>query len=1192
MDLNDQLIGHHRRSQIIVLGLVLLLAVNIPVGVSMAVPEAHGQVARATSRACQPIPPPPDVNGERWGDWVIDCPNGEINLTFEQIKIHGSIIVTNGTHLRLASSSKIYQLFDSTHHYFFKVQESSTLYLDEKSEVHSDRFVASQHSDVLLASSKLYSAGSFNFSGDILTLNDSSLENKGPDGGAGEAGGDADLIINTDFPITGTDFTIRSTGGQGGPGKPGGSSNAIIYASSGVLSQVPLNISGGNGGLGQDASAGNGTPGGPGGNSKLRIMGPQIGNLDISSSSISVLGGLGGRGGNGASGQSIDGGSGGDGDLGGLAELDISAKSLKIEHSTILVSGGSGGRGGTGGPTQKGNGGNGGEGASGMGSAINISVTGTLAVDNSKVQSVGGSGGDGGFFGLGPSSQGIPGSAGNGGPSSLHLVTGSFKDTNSTLLAVGGPGGIGGLGAILGGTGGFGGNSRFELRASDKITNDGLGTRLSELGSQAGEGGNGGDAVGSTGNGGGQRGPGGSGGSCTSIFNATNRIDLKHTHLRCYRGQGGQGSSPGSKGNGNITIDTVLFNATASTIEGTLTGFDNNDKGALRNTTVETSPIAIIAPDQCTATVKVWWTLSINIPHALSNETWEISVYSGSAEDGNLVATAMVQGGPNKYATFEVLGEMITCKGTAVNNYTVIGRNIGSHVYSSNLTLVLTNNTVKGLDVGCYLCPPPVVTITNPPTPGILMNDSQLAPCKPPDINTSNPGCFVFKGDTTSGDTVNAVVDEIKVWLIRDGNETFFFKTDSNPPVVLIQRGQGLAQWSFGWDVGDWNYNTSSYVYPAGEWTILVSVHEKYVNLPNEKEGLWSKTVSMNFTVVHASPPILNNPPKANSGNPVVYTIPYGKSGVEVPFEGATITSTSQTVIRIEWDYNGDNVVDWSYTPTNCPLGSTCPVPVTKHIYSKTGIYNAILCAVDENGKKGCDTKKVQIVKGEAPTVFGVPTPLLIALTAIIVVISSIIIAALVIASLSEATKYSIMAFILVPLYTRLKKEEMLDNYTRGEIRGYIVANPGTHYSRIKRDLNLNNGTLIYHLSTLEREGFVYSHRDDYYRRFYPRGRKPRPGPNLTTVQESIIEILLDNPGLTTEDIAKHLNKSRKVTNYHLVWLRRSGLIEAKDDGRRKTYTVIYEDETEASQDGIKDGLEKGLSKGPSEDEEDEPSGP
>jgi predicted transcriptional regulator len=1185
---------NHRRSQIFVLGLVLLLAVNIPVGMSSALPDGPEPVARASSRACHP--PAPDINGERWGDWVIDCPDGWINLTFESIKLHGSIIVTNGSNLRLTSSSKIIQLFNSSHHYLFKVEENAQLVVQDKSEIHADRFNADPSSIVIMDRSKLYTSGSLNLSDGILNLKDSYIENKAHDGTTGESGAEADLIINSNNSLF-TGSTIVSLGGNGGFGKSGGFSNAEIFAVTGVITNLTLNISGGNGGGGSDGKSGPGSQGGPGGDGKLRILAPSSGNLLISKSSISVLGGNGGRGGNGGLGQSTNGGSGGDGNLGGLAKFDLSVKSQMIESSTIMIRGGNGGKGGTGGPTQNGSGGNGGAGGSGMNTAINISVTGALFVGNSSILSYGGTGGDGGFYGFGTTSQGIPGSAGNGGPSAIHLVVGSFKGINSTLQAVAGPGSNGGLGGILGGNGGFGGDAWFELRSVDRITNDGLTTQLSEFGSLAGTGGNGGDASGATGNGGGQAGPSGSGGSCTTILNSTNSINLKHTHLRCFPGPGGGGSSPGIKGYSTTTIDTIRFDVTASTIDGVLTGFDNNDLGTLRNSTVDALPIAFIEQDQCNVSIKVWWTLSVSIPKSSSSETWEVSVYSGpEAKDGNLVATAMVPGGPNNYATFELLGQTISCNGTIVYNYTVIGRNNGTHTYTTPYHIILRNNKVLQLRPGCSNCPSFEVHITEPEESNILVNDSKLAPCRPPNAqeianNMSAPGCFVIKGDGRIIDISTSVIDDIKLWLVYEGGETYFFNKDSDPPVILKQPNTMSSQWTFDWDMGAWDFNNSEYLFPAGEWTIIVSLHATRKDIPGDTEGLWSAKISTIIELRHR--PGGEQIPLVNAGYSETYTIISGQSGVEAYFQSATVQLyKNQKIIRYEWDFNNDNVPEWSNITSDCHGSMTCYAPSTSYIYTKPGNYTALFCVYDNLNKRICDYKNVQILKQNEPTTSEYPRTLFIGITVAIVIMSMVIIAALIIASLSEATKYSIMSFILVPLYTRLKKEEMLDNYTRGEIRGYIVANPGAHYSRIKRDLNLNNGTLIYHLSTLEREGFVYSHRDDYYRRFYPRGRKPRPGPNLTTVQESIIEILLDNPGLTTEDIAGKLNKSRKVTNYHLVWLRRSGLIEAKDDGRRKTYTVIYEDDVEASQDGIKEGLSKGLSKDTTEDDADEPSEP
>ena len=66
----------------------------------------------------------------------------------------------------------------------------------------------------------------------------------------------------------------------------------------------------------------------------------------------------------------------------------------------------------------------------------------------------------------------------------------------------------------------------------------------------------------------------------------------------------------------------------------------------------------------------------------------------------------------------------------------------------------------------------------------------------------------------------------------------------------------------------------------------------------------------------------------------------------------------------------------------------------------------------------------------------------------------------------TEVGKYRLSVLFLLPLYTRLHKEEVLDNETRGMIRGAISTDPGIHFSEIMRRLKLSNGNALYHLVT------------------------------------------------------------------------------------------------------------------------------
>jgi predicted transcriptional regulator len=69
----------------------------------------------------------------------------------------------------------------------------------------------------------------------------------------------------------------------------------------------------------------------------------------------------------------------------------------------------------------------------------------------------------------------------------------------------------------------------------------------------------------------------------------------------------------------------------------------------------------------------------------------------------------------------------------------------------------------------------------------------------------------------------------------------------------------------------------------------------------------------------------------------------------------------------------------------------------------------------------------------------------------------------------TEAGKYWFLKFLILPLYVKLSKKDVLDHFIRGQIYGYLVVHPGDNYTTIKQNLDLTNGTLTYHLDVLER---------------------------------------------------------------------------------------------------------------------------
>ncbi|MEE9506257.1 MAG: FG-GAP-like repeat-containing protein [Thermoplasmata archaeon] len=178
------------------------------------------------------------------------------------------------------------------------------------------------------------------------------------------------------------------------------------------------------------------------------------------------------------------------------------------------------------------------------------------------------------------------------------------------------------------------------------------------------------------------------------------------------------------------------------------------------------------------------------------------------------------------------------------------------------------------------------------------------------------------------------------------------------------------------------------------------------------------------------------------------------------------------------------------------------------------------------------------VVPDETPYVAG----------AAVTVISAVAVAALI----SENIKLALF-MLIVPLYTKIRRERVLDHFVRGQIYGYILANPGEHYNAIKHALNLTNGSLAHHLRTLEREEFVKSRKFGLYRRFYPKHmRIPEDGDfRMNNVQSNIVDVIDRNPGISQKEIAQAMNVTPPTVNYHIGILASAKMIRVVREGRR-----------------------------------------
>jgi predicted transcriptional regulator len=161
-----------------------------------------------------------------------------------------------------------------------------------------------------------------------------------------------------------------------------------------------------------------------------------------------------------------------------------------------------------------------------------------------------------------------------------------------------------------------------------------------------------------------------------------------------------------------------------------------------------------------------------------------------------------------------------------------------------------------------------------------------------------------------------------------------------------------------------------------------------------------------------------------------------------------------------------------------------------------------------------------------------VPAPTVDAQTVLIVmgIVTAVAVATAI--GLSEWLLYSAL-ILLLPLYVKIKRGRVLDNFVRGRIYQFIIHCPGAHLRFIKKTLGVEMGTLSYHLNVLERSGMIRSERRGNLKRFFYTKKEGGSGLNeYQSLQKDILDELNLKPGQGIRALSAILNKDRQVVAF------------------------------------------------------------
>ncbi len=268
---------------------------------------------------------------------------------------------------------------------------------------------------------------------------------------------------------------------------------------------------------------------------------------------------------------------------------------------------------------------------------------------------------------------------------------------------------------------------------------------------------------------------------------------------------------------------------------------------------------------------------------------------------------------------------------------------------------------------------------------------------------------------------------------------------------------------------------------------------------------------------------ILAAPPVAS-----VLPVTEARVGVAVTFDGRGST--------------GD-IAAWVWTVTDGTGGvlATLSGPVVTYAFAGPGTHSVILRVTDTYGRSDEHRFDVGVLAAEEGG--GIAWVLLVVGIA---VVGTLLFAA------SEPGRVALVNATAARLYARRPKDEK-DSEIRGAIDGYIRVHPGDTYTDVRRNLDLNDGVVTYHLAKLEKDGRIQSQIRGARKRYYPVG-VPMPlenGGELHEIQQRIVRLVAQEPGMPVSMLAEQLGVSSQLALYHVRKLAGSNHLGLERHGLR-----------------------------------------
>jgi len=151
--------------------------------------------------------------------------------------------------------------------------------------------------------------------------------------------------------------------------------------------------------------------------------------------------------------------------------------------------------------------------------------------------------------------------------------------------------------------------------------------------------------------------------------------------------------------------------------------------------------------------------------------------------------------------------------------------------------------------------------------------------------------------------------------------------------------------------------------------------------------------------------------------------------------------------------------------------------------------------------------------------------------------------------------------FKMIPIvFGRVKN--IFENSNRKNISKYVLNSPGCTIAEISKELNINRGSVKYHIKKLEDDNKITLMKTSKFKRVFKNmGARKNNKKNIIShlrndTSRLILWDILKKSGITNQELAENLCMDKSTIHWHIKKFINYGMIQFETEGRYKKYFI------------------------------------